>query len=138
MPKVFRLMCVFGVLACTSVYAQDSQQLVLKSWYQALSPVDHDIISNLLTEDAMVELKDYDIVQSKSEFIDSLDSWEDAIDGGSIKYKMKDTASDQAMIAIVCYTFSSNALMTEEIFKFSNGKIMNSIQVTIAEDCTNF
>lgn len=142
MSKFSRLLCVFLLLACTSTYAQDNQQLVLKSWYQALSPVDHPIdrkvISNLLTSDAMVELKDYDIVQSKSEFIDSLDSWEDAIDGGSIRYKVKDIISDEAITASVCYTFSSNELMTEEIFKFSDGKIMNSIQVTIAEDCTNF
>lgn len=138
MPYVSRLLCVFTLLACTSAYAQDDQSLVLKSWYQALFPVDRDTISNHLTDNAVVDLKDYDVVQSKSEFIESLDSWEDAIEGGSIKYKMKGLASGGAMRTHVCYIFSSNELMTEEIFTFSNGKIMNSIQVTIAEDCSDF
>lgn len=133
-----RLLCVFALLVCTSAYAQDDQQGVLKSWYQALLPVDRDTISSLLTDDAMVELKDYDIVQSKSEFIDSLDSWEEAIEGGSFRFKMKDGNSDKFTTAVVCYTFSSNELMTEETFKFSDGKIMNSVQVTIAEDCIDF
>lgn len=122
----------------TSVYAQDAERMLLNSWYQALSPVDDGVISSLLADDATIELKDYDIVQSKSEFIDSLDSWEDAIDGGSIKYKMNDAANSEIITAIVCYMFSSNELMTEEIFTFSNEKITNSIQVTIAEDCSNF
>lgn len=138
MPYFSRLLCVFALLVPTSAYAEDDQSLVLKSWYQALLPVDRDTISKHLTDDAVVELKDYDIVQSKSDFIESLDSWEDAIEGGSIKYKMKDLTPGGAMRTHVCYVFSSNELMTEEIFTFSNGKIMNSVQVTIAEDCHDF
>lgn len=138
MFKFRSIVCASILLLCTSAYAQDDDQIVLKSWYQAHSPVNRNVISNLLTDDAMVELKDYDVVQSKSEFIDSLDSWEDAIEGGSLKYKIKDVANDEAITAIVCYTFLSNKLMTEETFKFSNGKIMNSVQVTIGEDCVDF
>lgn len=138
MLNFYKAVCVVALLMGTSAYAQDDQSLVLNSWYKALSPVDRDTISSLLTDDAVVELKDYDVVQSKSEFIDSLDSWEDAIEDGSIKYKMKDVGSDEVIIAVVCYTFSSNELMTEETFKFSDGKIMNSVQATISEDCVDF
>lgn len=141
MLKLVASKLVFLVLlsASTNVFADNAQGKILTLWYQALSSVDHDVISNLLSDEAVIELQDYDIVQSKSEFISSLDSWEDAIEGGSIKFRMKDNiSSDKTTTAIVCYTFSSNQLMTEETFKFSDEKIMNSVQATIAEDCNDF
>lgn len=140
MSKFYWLVCMVLTLACLPAQGQnlDEKRMVLKSWYQALSPIDRELISSLLLKDAVVELKDYDLVQNKSEFIDALDSWEDAIEGGSIRYKLKDMAGDDGMAAVVCYRFSSNQLMTEETFYFSDGKISKSIQITIADDCAGF
>lgn len=77
----------FVLMQISSGFAAENRKPMLDAWYQALSPVDREIISVLLSDDAEIELKDYEIVQTKQQFINSLDSWEDAIEDGSIRFK---------------------------------------------------
>ncbi len=120
------------------VVAQNNKTMI-KPWFQALSPVDREVISQLLAENAQIELKDYDITQTKDEFVESLDSWEDAIENGSISYKIDETTSnDDNITTMVCYKFPSNELMTIETFQFDDGMIIKSVQETISEDCSDF
>ena len=59
--------------------------------------------------------RDYDITQSKEEFVEALDNWEEAIENGSIAYKIDENASTEENITTkVCYKFPSNELMTVE------------------------
>lgn len=123
---------------CMSAFAQNNKTAI-KPWFQALSPVDREVISELLADDAQIELKDYDITQSKEEFVEALDNWEDAIESGSIAFKIdEDASSEENITTKVCYKFSSNELMTVETFEFNEGMIIKSVQETIAEDCADF
>lgn len=123
---------------CISAFAQNNKTAI-KPWFQALSPVDREVISELLADDAQIELKDYDITQSKEEFVEALDNWEDAIESGSIAFKIdEDASSEENITTKVCYKFSSNELMTVETFEFNEGMIIKSVQETIADDCADF
>ncbi|MEO9458607.1 MAG: hypothetical protein ABJE63_07850 [Lentilitoribacter sp.] len=123
---------------CVSAFAQNNKTAI-KPWFQALSPVDREVISELLADDAQIELKDYDITQSKEEFVEALDNWEEAIESGSIAFKIdEDASSEENITTKVCYKFSSNELMTVETFEFSEGMIVKSVQETIADDCAEF
>lgn len=123
---------------CVSAFAQNNKTAI-KPWFQALSPVDREVISELLADNAQIELKDYDITQSKEEFVEALDNWEEAIESGSIAFKIdEDASSEENITTKVCYKFSSNELMTVETFEFSEGMIVKSVQETIADDCAEF
>jgi hypothetical protein len=123
---------------CVSAFAQNNKTAI-KPWFQALSPVDREVISELLADDAQIELKDYDITQSKEEFVEALDNWEEAIESGSIAFKIdEDASSEENITTKVCYKFSSNELMTVETFEFNEGMIIKSVQETIADDCAEF
>lgn len=123
---------------CVSAFAENNKTAI-KPWFQALSPVDREVISELLADDAQIELKDYDITQSKEEFVEALDNWEEAIESGSIAFKIdEDASSEENITTKVCYKFSSNELMTVETFEFNEGMIIKSVQETIADDCAEF
>ena len=123
---------------CVSAFAQNNKTAI-KPWFQALSPVDREVISELLADDAQIELKDYDITQSKEEFVEALDNWEEAIESVSIAFKIdEDASSEENITTKVCYKFSSNELMTVETFEFNEGMIIKSVQETIADDCAEF
>lgn len=129
----------FVLMQISLGFAAENRKPMLDAWYQALSPVDREIISVLLSDEAEIELKDYEIVQTKQQFINSLDSWEDAIEDGSIRFKIDGNFYRyQSVKVIVCYQFPSNELMTSEIFKFSDRSIIKSQQETISEDCSDF
>lgn len=135
--KSILLLGVFSSLAFSAV-AQNNKTMI-KPWFQALSPVDREVISQLLAEDALIELKDYDVMQNKEEFVDALDAWEDAIENGTIAYKIEeDTSNDDNITTKVCYKFPSNELMTIETFEFEDGLIKKSVQETVSEDCSDF
>lgn len=128
------VICSFALPAV----AQNNKTMI-KPWFQALSPVDREVISQLLADNAQIELKDYEITQTKEEFVESLDSWEDAIENGSITYKIDEkTSNDENITTMVCYKFPSNELMTIETFEFDDGMIIKSVQETVSEDCSDF
>ena len=131
---------VLALFCCVSTlsFAKNNSTMI-KPWFQALFPVDREVISQLLAENALIELKDYDITQTKDEFVESLDSWEDAIENGSIAYKIDhQNSNDDYIITKVCYKFTSNELMTVELFLFNDGMIIKSVQETVADHCSGF
>lgn len=140
MRSVVKTVLFVGAFSCFSMVASaQNNKTAMKPWFQALSPVDREVITELLAENAQIELKDYDIVQSKEEFVESLDVWEDAIENGSIAFKIdEDASSEENITTKVCYKFPSNELLTIETFIFDDGMIIKSIQETIADDCSDF
>ncbi|MBO6916968.1 MAG: hypothetical protein JJ858_00925 [Rhizobiaceae bacterium] len=131
---------MLALICCisTSSFAQNNSTMI-KPWFQALKPVDREVISQLLADEAQIELKDYDITQTKTEFVEALDSWEDAIENGSIAYKIDhQNSDDDYIITKVCYKFTSNELMTVEMFLFNDGMIVKSVQETVADHCSGF
>lgn len=142
MAFVLKFICAAALVLASSLssYAADNHEQVLTKWYQALSPdVNHEAINSILAPDAVIDLQDLDIVQTKDEFIEALSSWEDAIEDGTIAFKLDDAMmSDKTVTSIVCYTFSSGQMMTKEVFEFKNDQITKSVQSTLSDTCDGF
>lgn len=145
MAFVLKFTCAAALVLASSLssYAADNHEQVLTKWYQALSTdVNHEAINSILSPDAVIDLQDLDIVQTKDEFIEALSSWEDAIEDGTIAFKLDDVMmSDKTVTSIVCYTFSSGSsgqMMTKEVFEFKNDQITKSVQSTLSDTCDGF
>ena len=145
MSYVLKFTCAAALVLASGLpaYAADDHEQVLIKWYQALSPdVNHEAINLILAPDAVIDLQDLDIVQTKDEFIEALSSWEDAIEDGTIAFKLDNVmTSDKTVTSIVCYTFSSGSsgqMMTKEVFEFKNDQITKSVQSTLSDTCDGF
>ena len=139
------MVIIATILIASPSSANDSSSkiAVVNSWFASLAPENSTTememkISNLLTEDATIVLKDLNIIQSKTEFIDSLDAWSSAIQSGYIAHKIQENNTQEIIKATVCYNFGANALMTREEFTLLNNQISKSVQNGIAENCDEF
>lgn len=96
-----------------------------------------DSVSNVLADDARIDLPDLGIVQTKAEYVEALDNWPDAIEGGTIAHVV--TAADGvSATAKVCYRFVDNELLSEETFAFTGGQVSALTSKTLAETCAGF
>jgi hypothetical protein len=118
-------------------FAQDDSAAVIEKWYAALAIVDRTAFESLISDSALIELQDISIKQTKPEFIESLDEWEDAVKGTVIRHKIE-TQSDGAVSVRVCYTFSGNKSLSREDFKIENGRVTGSVQAKVADSCEGF
>jgi DNA-binding transcriptional ArsR family regulator len=133
-----RLLVLALLLASTSgICAGEVEKQLVDRWYSALASVNRLEITALLDDKAKITLGDLDIEQSKSEFITSLDEWEDAMKGSTIRHTLESDA-DGILTVLVCYKFPENETLGREIFSFVDGKILTSNQETIAESCETF
>jgi hypothetical protein len=128
--------CLF-ILLTGAAAAGEAERALIDSWYKALAATDRVAIGGLLGEDAKITLGDLDIVQTRAEFMASLDEWEDAMKGASIRHAIESDQSD-LVTAIVCYRFSDNESLTREVFSFSGRQIRSSEQETVAGNCADF
>ena len=110
---------------------------ILDRWYVLLGKADATGLSGLLSSKARIKLEDIGTTQTKREFLDSMEEWGEAIEGGSIRYRIQATAAGNAT-ALVCYQFKSNDLLTKEVFRIASGLITQSVQTTVAENCKDF
>lgn len=91
-------------------------------------------IASLLTADATIELTDFDLVQTRDEFIDSLVELDDALAGSRITHRI-DAADGVLMSVLVCYEFESNSVLNRETVIFDSGLISAVTQVPLADNC---
>lgn len=124
-------------IAPSSVQASEA---LLERWYAALFAVDRPAIEELLDDQAMIELEDLGVTQTKAEFIAALDEWEEIARDTNLAWQLdpETEASDIQATALVCYRFSDNELMIREAFSFENALIVRSVQSTIGESCDDF
>lgn len=126
------------LLAWSSIaYAGEAEKQLVGHWYAALASVNRTEFNELLAEKARITLGDLDIEQTKAEFITSLDEWEDAMKGSTIRHSIE-SDTDGTITVIVCYKFPDNESLGREVFKVDAGKILESTQETIAESCETF
>jgi hypothetical protein len=135
MKHLFAL--TFLLVSSTALYAGEAEKQLITRWYGALSTVNRAEIADLLSDKAKITLGDLDIEQNKTEFVASLDEWEDAMKGSTIRHAIE---SDEAgtVTVTVCYKFPDNESLGREIFTFEGEKILTSAQETIAESCETF
>lgn len=113
---------------------------LLDRWYWALFNVDRGVISELLSDNAMIKLEDLGVTQTKTEFIAALDEWEEIAQTANFAWQIDTEANQDAnqATALVCYQFPGNDLMVRDFFTFDEGKITGSVQSTVGDTCEEF
>ncbi|MDF1608256.1 nuclear transport factor 2 family protein [Hoeflea sp. YIM 152468] len=131
-------MLVVGVLIAAS--PATAQSSLLDRWYTALFDVNRVAIADLLADDAVITLEDLDVTQTKTEFIESLDEWEEVAKDANLAWQLEEgTGADATKSSVlVCYQFPDNEMMIREVFTFADGKIARSVQTTVSDSCENF
>lgn len=132
-----RMLAAVFVMLSTIAMAGTPQEALVEKWYQALAAIDRAAFEEIIADDALIALGDLDMEQTKTEFIESLDEWQDAMKGSSIRHKIEE-AGPESVTVIVCYTFPDNETLGREVFRFENDRIKESVQSTIADNCTDF
>ena len=139
LAKFFALLVVGLLLAVSTVtsVSQSKMPSEITAWFETLQADDAGALDKLLADDAVIELRDLGISQTKSEFIDSLDQWTQ-LNGDAKILKGAATTSGKQTSLNVCYRFASNEVMNRETFFIENGQITKSVQERISETCTDF
>lgn len=135
--RLTMLLVVAALLPASPVLAQNT---LLDRWYTALFDVNRLAIADLLAEDVVINLEDLGVTQTKAEFIESLDEWEDVVKDANLAWQLDDSAEagpNEASV-LVCYQFPDNELMIREVFGFRDSKIVSSVQTTVGDSCENF
>jgi hypothetical protein len=115
-------------------YSALADETVVERWYAALVTVDEDALSNLLAEDAEMKLLDLGVMQSKLEFLASLDEWREAAKGLVVRHRVQGT-EDGVTTVLACYDFPANDVLMRETFALSAGRIEENVQTRLAESC---
>jgi hypothetical protein len=127
----------FSVLTVSSSFGGEAEKVLVERWYGALEKIDRAAFGDLLSDKAKITLGDLDIIQTKAEFIVSLDEWQDAMRGATIRHAI-DSDADGLITVSVCYKFPDNEALGREVFAFEGSKIVGSEQETIADTCESF
>lgn len=117
--------------------AEDRRTPMIEKWYIALAAIDRRAFETLLADNAAITLEDLDVEQTKREFIDSLDEWEEAMQGASIKHRIS-AETPESVTVTVCYTFPNNESLTREVFTIDGEKVTRSVQATITDSCAEY
>lgn len=74
------------LLLSAIVRANADDGAVIDRWYSALLVADRTELSELLADDVRMKLDDIGVVQDKQEFIASIDEWQGAVAGATIRH----------------------------------------------------
>ncbi|MCR9121521.1 MAG: nuclear transport factor 2 family protein [Phyllobacteriaceae bacterium] len=115
----------------------------VNGWYASLLPgQDADAMAAragaLLAEDAVIDLRDLGITQTRDEYLESLDVWADAVAGGTVAHRIEPGYDATSVAATVCFRFADNEVLNRETFTLSDGLIVNAVFVQLGDDCTDF
>jgi len=122
-----------GLLLLSAVAAH-ADEAVIDRWYAALLKTDRAALSELLTDDARINLADLGVVQTKQEFISSMDEWEGAVAGGKIRHRI--AKSEGGVVTVIaCYDCPANDMLMQETFALTGEHITATSQAAMAETC---
>ena len=129
--------CAAALLVCLAYAPAIAQQPVVEEWYAALAAADRSKLESLLADSAKIRLADLGVEQTKAEFVDSLDEWEAAVKGATIRHRIE--SSDSAVTTVIaCYDFPANDVLLREMFRVEAGLIVENNQDAIAENCETY
>ena len=123
------------LLSFTPVRADDGA--LIDRWYSALLVADRTELSELLADDVRIKLDDLGVVQSKQEFIASIDEWKGAVAGAAIRHRIEKSEAGVTTV-IACYDFPNNDMLMQETFAVTGNRITASSQAALAENCDGF
>lgn len=138
--SVVAMVCLAAGMSVVGMTSARAENDILERWYTALFDVDREALSELLAEEAVIQLEDLGVTQTKAEYIASLDEWEEIARNTNFAWQIDAEAPQEAdqATALVCYQFPDNDLMMREIFSFGDGKITGSVQSTVGDTCEEF
>jgi hypothetical protein len=130
----WRLALGVTALLFSTLAARADDSAIINRWYSALLVADRTELSDLLADDVRIKLDDLGVVQTKQEFIASIDDWQGAVAGATIRHRIE-TSEAGLTTVIACYDFPSNDMLMRETFAVAGNRITASSQAAIAESC---
>ena len=123
-----------AALLVAIIAARADDGAIISRWYSALLVADRTELADLLADDVRIKLEDLGVVQSKQEFIASLDEWKGAVAGAAIRHRIEKSEGGVTTV-IACYDFPNNDMLMQETFAVTDNRITASSQAAIAENC---
>jgi hypothetical protein len=117
--------------------AQELASPPVAKWYEALRTADRGAFAALIAPDGEIELKYLGLVQSRDEFINSLDDWQQLMKQGQILTRQVSAEADIAVVE-VCYRFPDAQKMNRETFTLEGEKITRVVEEEAGADCPGF
>ncbi|MEM9999706.1 MAG: hypothetical protein AAF940_02390 [Pseudomonadota bacterium] len=138
------LWLVFTITMAFPAYADDDVNIIdeLTVWYAAhTDAMARDVATGLvdaaLAPDVRITLEAFDIEQNKSEYLESFDGWQDAIEGGLVAPRVERVDGRVASV-LVCYVFEDNVVLNRETVTFNDDmQIAALIAEQLAENCAD-
>ncbi|TIW15894.1 MAG: nuclear transport factor 2 family protein, partial [Mesorhizobium sp.] len=78
-----------ALLLSAIVRASADDGAIIDRWYSALLVADRTELSELLSDDVRMKLDDIGVVQDKQEFLASIDEWQGAVAGATIRHRIE-------------------------------------------------
>ena len=123
-----------AALLCLTPLPAAAQEVVVDQWYAALAAADRGKLESLLAGDAKIRLIDLGVEQSKAEYVASLDAWEAAVAGATIRHRIEKREGAVTTV-IACYDFPANDMLMQETFSVADSRITVTSQAAMAENC---
>lgn len=130
-----RLLLSATVLFFTAQSAIAADTELVAKWYSALKTSNRETFKELLADEATLDLKPLEITQTKAEYIEALDNWEDVAKDLTLIMKGVNSTGETTASANVCYKFSENSFLNEELFIFLDGKVTSYTQNRLKDEC---
>jgi len=132
-----RVFVTAALLLSTIVRASADDGAVIDRWYSALLVADRTELSELLADDVRMKLNDIGVIQTKQDFIASIDEWQGAVAGATIRHRIEKSENGETTV-LACYDFPSNDMLMRETFTVAGGRITASTQTAVAQDCSAY
>lgn len=120
-----------------AAHAQELTPAPVAKWYEALRAADRNGFAALIADGGEIDLRYSGLVQSRDEFIRSLDDWEQLAKEGKILTRQVSSSGTQAVVE-VCYRFPDAEKMNRETFTLDGEKIKRVVQELAAAGCPGF
>ncbi|TPI37567.1 nuclear transport factor 2 family protein [Mesorhizobium sp. B3-1-9] len=125
------------LLMSTIARASADDGAIIDRWYSALLVADRTELSDLLADDVRMKLDDIGVVQTKQDFIASIDEWQGAVAGAAIRHRVERSENGETTV-LACYDFPSNDTLMRETFTVAGGRIVAITQTAVAQDCSAY
>ncbi|WP_027169127.1 hypothetical protein [Mesorhizobium sp. WSM3224] len=133
----WRFILAATLLLSLIVRASADDGAVIDRWYSALLVADRTELAELLSDDVRLKLDDIGVVQTKQDFMASIDEWQGAVAGAAIRHRIEMSEGGQTTV-LACYDFPNNDTLMRETFTVAGGRITASTQTAVAQDCSGY
>ncbi|TIV61175.1 MAG: nuclear transport factor 2 family protein [Mesorhizobium sp.] len=133
----WRIVLAATLLMSSLVRASADDGAIIDRWYSALLVADRTELADLLADDVRMKLDDIGVVQTKEDFIASIDEWQGAVAGAAIRHRIEKSENGETTV-LACYDFPSNDTLMRETFTVAGGRIVASTQTAVAQDCSGY